>query len=132
MMTHDEAKQWIQHIMDCLIDPSISAEDVGAYFSKNYKQDANGVVLDYTRFLEHARVLKSTLKSGQVSIDKIFVDGSTIVSVHYVNATKQDDSTIRMKVIACFGIENGKIASAEELTYLMQGDAADHDLGSRV
>ncbi|EPZ49202.1 nuclear transport factor 2 family protein [Alicyclobacillus acidoterrestris] len=132
MMTHDEAKQLIQHIMECLIDPNISAEEVGAYFSENYRQDANGVVLDYKGFIEHAQMLKSTLKSGQVTIAKIFVDGSTIVSVHYIDATKQDDSTIRMKVIACFGIENGKIASAEELTYLMEGDASDRDLGSRV
>ncbi|CAM4518145.1 hypothetical protein P4H94_15150 [Paenibacillus macerans] len=132
-MTNEEARQKVQQVMEALFDPNVTAEEVGSYFNPRYVQDANGVVLDHKGFVDHARALKSTLKSGKVRIDKMFVDGQVMVSVHYVDAVKQDDSQLTMKVIACFEVdENGLFINTDELTHLVQGDAADRDLGSRT
>jgi len=131
-MNHEEARALVQRVLDALIDPSVSAEEVGAYMSRDYRQESDGVILDRRGFIEHARRLKSTLREGRAVIDKIFVDGSTVVSVHRVRATKNDGSTVQIKVIACFETKDGKVVSTDELSHLIEGSSSDRDLSSRV
>ena len=131
-MMREEARALVQRVLDALLDPSVSAEEVGAYMSPDYRQESDGVILDRNGFLEHARRLKSIVRSGRAEIDKIFVDGSTIVSVHRVRGTKVDGSTVQMKVIACFETRDGKVVSTDELSHPIEGSASDRDLSSRV
>lgn len=131
-MTHSQALDFLQRVFNALLDPKLAAEDVGQYFSDDYQQNADNILLDRQEFIEHARVLKSTLASGRIDIERILVDGATLSSIHYVDAVKRGGKKIRMKVIACYGIENNKIKWVDELTHMIEGEATDRDLGSRT
>jgi len=80
----------------------------------------------------HVRVLKSTLDNATVTFKEIAADGTTIADIHVVEARKKNGDRVRVKVIAFYTLENGKIRRIEELTYLLEGRAEDRDLGFRV
>jgi ketosteroid isomerase-like protein len=131
-MTTEEARRFLQSVFDRLFDPAASAEDVGAFFSPDYVQDVDGRRLDRGEFLNHVRVLKSTLDSATVTFKEIAADGTTIADIHVVEARKKNGDRVRVKVMAFYTLENGKIRRIEELTYLLEGRAEDRDLGFRV
>ena len=81
-MTTEEARRFLQSVFDRLFDPAASAEDVGAFFSPDYVQDVDGRRLDRGEFLNHVRVLKSTLDSASVTFKEIAADGATIADIH--------------------------------------------------
>jgi ketosteroid isomerase-like protein len=119
-------------VFDRLFDPTASAEDVGAFFSPDYVQDVDGRRLDRGEFLNHVRVLKSTLDSATVTFKEIAADGATIADIHVVEARKKNGDRVRVKVMAFYTLEDGKIRRIEELTHLLEGRADDRDLGFRV
>jgi ketosteroid isomerase-like protein len=131
-MTEQEARDFLQAGFDALFNPAVEVEQVSRYFSPDYRQDADGVILDYPGFLSHIRVLKSGLATGTVTIEKVLSDGTNLISVHYIDAVKKDQSQVKFKVIAWFTTENGKITRCDELTHLLAGDQADRDIGSRT
>jgi hypothetical protein len=49
-----------------------------------------------------------------------------------VEATKANGETIRVKVIALYTLEKGKIVRVDELTHLLKGAEADRDIGFRT
>jgi ketosteroid isomerase-like protein len=131
-MTTEEARRFLQHVFDRLFDPAASAEEVGAFFSADYVQDVDGRRLDRGEFMSHVRMLKSTLDSASVTFKQVAADGHTIADIHVVEARKKSGERVRVKVMAFYTLENGKIRSIEELTYLLEGRAEDRDLGFRV
>ena len=58
-------------------------------------------------------------------------ESDKVATIHRVNAIKHDDSHIEVQVNAFFQIKNNKIIFCDELTYLIQGEKSDRDLGSR-
>jgi hypothetical protein len=71
------------------------------------------------------------LRSASATIETLVVDGPTIADIHLVEAEKTDRARLLTEVFAFFFVEDGKIARVNELTRLVQGGAADRDLGSR-
>src|SRR5262245_41298082 len=98
-MTTEEARRFLQSVFDRLFDPAASAEDVGAFFSPDYVQDVDGRRLERGEFLNHVRVLKSTLDSATVTFKEIAADGATIADIHVVEARKKNGDRVRVKVM---------------------------------
>jgi ketosteroid isomerase-like protein len=131
-MTTEEARRFLQRVFDRLFDPASTAEEVGAFFSPDYVQDVDGRRLDRGEFMNHVRMLKNTLEGATVTFKQIAADGQTIADIHVVEARKKNGERVRVKVIAFYTLQNGKISSIEELTYLLEGRSEDRDLGFRV
>jgi len=131
-MTDQEARDFLSQVFQALFDPSVTAEAVGAFFAPDYVQIADGKELDRAGFIDHVRVLKNTLRSGSVTLEKVIASGSTIASLHVATGLKKSGATVQMKVHAFFEIENGLIRRTEELTHMVTGLAEDRDLGSRT
>ncbi len=130
-MNSIQARQFLTQVFHSLFDPTVSAEETGRFFAPNYQQHADGKVLDHAMFVEHARLLKSTLQSAAVSFGKIIASDNTLASWHIVEAVKHNGQSLRVKVIAFYELEEGLIARVDELTHLLAGEESDRDLGSR-
>jgi len=132
-MTRDEARRFLAELFARFFDPATSAEAVGAaFFSPDYVQEVDGKRLDYGAFLDHVRLIKRTLDHATVTFEHVVVDGSTIADVHVVDARKNNGERLRVKVLAFYTIEDGKIRRLEELTHQLEGRPDDRDLGSRT
>ena len=127
-----EARTFLDSVFACLLNPNIPARALALYFSADYRQEANGQILDFDQFLLHADALKATLETAFVQLEEVIVQGPRIADVHTVRATKKDGSTVRFKVIALYLIEDGKISNVRELTQMLEGQPEDEDLGFRT
>lgn len=130
--TADTARLFLHTLFEKLFDPNVSSTEVGHYFHPEYQQLVDGKCLNFSEFMDHVAVLKKTLKRGKVTFEHVLVQGDHWADIHYVDAIKQDDSHVRVKVLAFYTFKDGKINRVEELTHLESGDQHDHDLGSRV
>ena len=127
-MSREDARQFLEKVFANMFDPQAAAESLSEFFSTDYVLDADGARLDFNAFIDHARVLKNTFTSGHVRFEEILVDGPKIADVHIVEATKANGDTIRVKVIALYILEKGKIVRVHELTHLLKGVDADRDM----
>jgi ketosteroid isomerase-like protein len=131
-LTKIEARALIEGALASLLDPGQPAEALARFFTPDYVQNVDGKQLDYKGFIDHARALKKTLRSGRATIRNLIVEGGTIADIHVVEATKTDGSRIRAQVIAFYAVKDGRIARVDELTHLLEGSREDRDLGSRT
>jgi hypothetical protein len=131
-MTNEEARAFMQHVYDVYSDPKVPIDEFAAFFSPAYTQDVDGKVLNYSDFINHLGVLRSTVEKATITIQEIATNGSTVADIHIVDATKKNGEKIRLKVLAFYKVENGKFVRLDELTHLLEGSPADRDLGSRL
>jgi len=131
-LSKEEARTLIENAVSSMLDPQQDAATLSRYFASDYVQDVDGKRLDYDGFIDHARVLKTHLRSGRATIESLIVDGDTIADIHVIDAEKINGSRIRTKVIAFFSLRDGKIVRVDELTHLLDGEEEDRDMGSRT
>ncbi|MEP7456680.1 nuclear transport factor 2 family protein [Phyllobacterium sp. SB3] len=122
----------IKKVLESMLDPNAPVEQLREFFSTNYRQDIDGVTLDFTGFMAHAEDLKKSISAGSTTFEMMIVEGQTVADVHIVDAIKLNGEKIRIKVIAFYTIENGKITRVNELTHLLSGLTEDRNLGSRT
>jgi hypothetical protein len=132
IMSKEDARDFLEKVFANMFDPRVRPENLSEFFSTSYIQDADGARLDFSGFIEHARVLKGTLRSARVTFEDILVDGPKIADVHIVEATKMNGDAIRVKVLAFYRLEEGKIVKVDELTHLLKGTDTDRDIGFRT
>lgn len=131
-MSPDEAKKFIKEVFINLIENRDANEETYAkYFSTEYIQYVDGKILDYDHFVTHMKALSSIIKSAKVTFKHIIAESDKVATIHRVNAIKHDGSHVEVQVNAFFQIKNNKIIFCDELTYLIQGEKSDRDLGSR-
>jgi len=131
-MTDQEARDFLTRVFAALCDPAVSAEALAAFFAPDYVQRADGKELDRAAFIDHARILKATLRSASITLEKVVASGATVATRHLVHAQKKSGEELRFEVHAFFEIENGLIKRTVELTHIVQGEPEDRDLGSRI
>ena len=127
-----EARALIENALASLLDPHQDAESLGRYFAPDYVQDVDGKRLDFAGFIDHARVVKRSLRRARATIEHLIVDGDTIADIHVVDAEKTNGESMRAKVIAFFWVRDGRVVRVDELTHLLHGAAGDRDMGSRT
>ena len=131
-LSQKQARALIENAIASLLDPLQDAESLCRYFAPDYVQEVDGVRLDFDGFIDHARVLKTSLRWGRATIENLIVSGDTIADIHVVDGEKTNGDKIRVKVIAFFTLRDGKIVRVDELTHLLEGNHADRDMGSRT
>ncbi len=131
-MTDQQARALLSRVFGALFDPAATAEDVGAFFTPDYRQIADGKEIDRAGFIDHVRVLKDVVQSGSVTLETVIASGSKVASMHVVNVRKKTGEAVQMKVHAFFAVEHGLIRRTEELCHMVAGGEADRDLGSRT
>jgi hypothetical protein len=125
------SKSFIELVFKEVIeDLKADEEIISKYFSPSYIQHVDGQTLNYTDFVQHMMVQKTLLNDVKVTIERSIFEKEKICTVHRVDATKKDGSTIVVQVIAHFELENNKIVLCDELTHLLKGNSHDANIGS--
>jgi hypothetical protein len=117
---------------DLLFDPALAlVEAADRHFAPDYRQRTNGSWDDRAGFLEHIAHLRTVVAGGSVEVHEELFDGSRYADRHTVNVTKKDGSTVRMEVylFADFAAD-GRFRRIQETTLMLEGSAADENLGS--
>lgn len=105
---------------------------VQKYFHPEYIQHVDGKTINYDQFIQHIQALKAAVKQVKIVFEQLVTEGQTVCSNHYAHVTKADGSQSKTKVIAFLTFKDNQLIRCDELTHLLQGDAEDKDLGSRL
>jgi hypothetical protein len=69
-LTNDEARALLGEAFADLLDPSKDVETLSRYFSPTCVQEVDGEVMDYGRFLDHARAIKRSIRLARVTFER--------------------------------------------------------------
>jgi hypothetical protein len=111
----EDARSFLERTFAKLFDPLSTDRDMLEFFSPDYTQDLNGKIYTFRQFMDGVSALKATLRSSRVDFASVVASGETIAEIHVVDATKNDGSRLRFKVIAFQTLEGGRIRKAEEV-----------------
>ncbi|MFD5427429.1 nuclear transport factor 2 family protein [Streptomyces sp. NPDC127084] len=106
-------------------------EAVDRHFAPDYRQRTDGEWADREGFLEHIAHLRTVVAEGTVEVHDELYDGTRYADRHTVHVTKKDGATVTMEVYL-FGefAPDGRFRRIEEVTLMLEGAAADRNLGS--
>ncbi|MCG6499823.1 nuclear transport factor 2 family protein [Kitasatospora sp. A2-31] len=119
-------------LTDLLLTPGLALDEAAErHFAPDYRQRTDGDWADRTEFLEHIAHLRTVVVGGSVEVHDELVDGDRYADRHTMTVAKADGSTVRMEVYL-FGefAPDGRFRRIEETTLMLEGSAADRNLGS--
>ncbi|ARQ02094.1 nuclear transport factor 2 family protein [Pseudorhodoplanes sinuspersici] len=131
-MTESEVHDLLRRFFAAFTNPATKPEQFSELLSPDYIQRVDGEQLDYAGFLRHSEAVQASISSSNVTFEHIVTDGVSAASVHIAEAIKTNGKRIRLKVIAYYQFRGNRISLVDELTHLLEGDAQDRDLGSRI
>lgn len=131
MHTHEVSNLVLAALQQVVANPEHQPEQVAELFSRDYRQNVDGNLMNYEQFMQHMALLKQITRSMTVDILAIAAEGMAVLTHHVVNVEKRDGSRSKISVLAHFTVSDGRIQSCDELTRLLTGSHADSDLGSR-
>ena len=111
----EDARSFLERTFAKLFDPLSTERDMLEFFSPEYTQDLNGKVYSFRQFMDGVSALKATLRSSTVVFTSVVASGETIAEIHVVDATKNDGSHLKFKVMAFQTLEGGRIKKVEEV-----------------
>ncbi|MDR0228767.1 MAG: hypothetical protein LBI72_06865 [Flavobacteriaceae bacterium] len=101
-----------------------------SYFSQNYIQCVDGKTLLFDEFCKHIKLLKQHTLRRKLIINTIISQDDTVFTNHTVQVLTSPNKLSTIKVLAMFKVKDNKIISCDELTFLLEGDLKNKDLGS--
>ena len=116
---------------EVLEEKGYAEEKITEYFHPEYMQYVDGKTIDYPTFVLHIKKLKSTLDHVSIEFVHMIAEDNKVCSVHIARGSKVDGSEFETKVIAYMEVYEERIILCDELTFMMQGNESDRDLGSR-
>ncbi|MBK1896189.1 hypothetical protein [Chryseobacterium paridis] len=105
---------------------------INKYFSEDYQQDVDNVILDFNSFKKHIQKLKEKVSTQNVLFANIASNETSIFTKHYVTSILKNGETVKHKVFAEFTIKNNKVINCDELTILLEGNSSEKKLGSEI
>lgn len=124
------SEQLIRQMFERLTDFNRPAEEMLGLFTADYRQLVDGKELNLNDFLIHIKALRTKLSALEIKILHIVTSSDAAATIHIAKATRISGETSLIKVVAYYGIKDGKIAFVDELTHLLEGGEADKALGS--
>ncbi len=118
-------------LRDVFEKKDVDEATINRYVSPNYVQHVDGKTLNYASFLAHIKKQKQIIDSLQFSFISMLHEGKTVFSNHEVRVIKKDGKRLKIKVIAQFTVEHGRIVACDELTHMLEGNTEDEEFGSR-
>ncbi|MFI9269158.1 nuclear transport factor 2 family protein [Kitasatospora sp. NPDC052896] len=119
-------------LTDLLFTPGLDLDEAAdRHFAPDYRQRTDGRWDDREEFKTHIAHLRSVVAHGSIEVHDELAQGDRYADRHTVNATKTDGSVVRMEVYL-FGeyAPDGRFRRIEETTLMVEGAAADRNLGS--
>ncbi|KPI34227.1 hypothetical protein OV450_5983 [Actinobacteria bacterium OV450] len=106
-------------------------EAADLHFTPEYRQRTDGEWADRAEFVEHITHVRGVVAGGHVEVHEELYDGSRYADRHTAHITKKDGSTVRMEVYVFAGLApDGRFDRIEETTLMLEGSAADRNIGS--
>ncbi|MDR2224123.1 MAG: hypothetical protein LBE34_15510 [Flavobacteriaceae bacterium] len=127
-MTEQEIVQ--QSLIAMIESPIYDETIIAKYFSASYVQDVDGKTLYYPTFCKHIKTLKEITDKRKLTINHIISQDNLVFTNHTVEIINKENKYSKIKVIAMFKIENHKIIYCDELTFLMEGNEENKNIGS--
>ena len=119
-LTKAEAREFLAAAFANLLDPQQPVESLLRHYAETCTQEIDGARIDFSQFLDHARALKRSIRSGRVTFEEFIVEGERIAAVYVVETESIHGGSAKLKVIAFITIADGRIASLTELTHPMK------------
>ncbi|HEX4246986.1 MAG TPA: nuclear transport factor 2 family protein [Pseudonocardia sp.] len=122
----------VQQVLNevCFGSPDEAETAVARHFSPDYVQVTDGNRLEYKEFVEHIKHLRGVIASGTVEVHEAVRNGDLVADRHTMRATKVDGGEV---VGDCYAFTryaaDGRIVRVHELSHIITGSKADHDLG---
>ena len=130
--THNAKEAVRQALLATVCSNTVDEADIRARFAPGYVQIVDGKTLDRDGLIRHMQVQKQHIQDARINFAALCAEQRTVFTHHVVTARKHDGQTVQVQVLAQFTLnEAGQILRCEELTRLVQGSAADRDIGSR-
>ncbi|MEU7067759.1 nuclear transport factor 2 family protein [Streptomyces sp. NPDC051578] len=106
-------------------------EAADLHFTPEYRQRTDGEWADRAGFVEHITHVRGVVAGGHVEVHEELYDGSRYADRHTAHITKKDGSTVRMEVYVFADLApDGRFDRIEETTLMLEGSAADRNIGS--
>ncbi|MFD5511690.1 nuclear transport factor 2 family protein [Streptomyces sp. NPDC127051] len=117
---------------DLLFNRDITVEEAAdRYFTPEYRQRTDGEWADRAGFIEHITHVRGLVADGYVEVHEELYDGSKYADRHTAYITKKDGSTVTMEVYVFADLApDGRFDRIEETTLMLEGSAADRNIGS--
>ncbi|MGY3572267.1 nuclear transport factor 2 family protein [Vibrio paucivorans] len=128
----EKAAHFLQKLFTDLFNPQDELSIVvDEYMTEDYVQLVDGKTLNKSQFKQHLEALLDSVESISATLESVIASGNTIADIHIIDAIKKDGSAVKAKVIAFFYLRGSKVAKVDELTYIIEGNSEDKDMGSR-
>ncbi|MFI6149182.1 nuclear transport factor 2 family protein [Streptomyces sp. NPDC051109] len=117
---------------DLLFNRDITVEEAAdRHFTPEYRQRTDGEWADRAGFIEHITHVRGLVADGRVEVHEELYDGAKYADRHTAHITKKDGSTVRMEVyVFAEFAPDGRFHRIEETTLMLEGSAADRNIGS--
>lgn len=123
-------EQIIRAMFATFTDFSSSPDKLFAFMAPNYRQFVDGHEMTLADFQAHTHTLRNTLSALEINIQHIVCEGDKAATVHVARATRLSGTQSRIKVVAFYQFQNGRICLVDELTHLLDGHETDQALGA--
>lgn len=126
------------HLARVLTEVCFGTEDtypleatVARYFHPDYRQCADGEVLDHDAFVAHVRLVRARVAPGtHVVVHEALRDGARVADRHTVHVVKPDGGRVETEVFLFAELApDQRLIRIDEVTRMISGAAADADLG---
>ncbi|KOU32220.1 hypothetical protein ADK52_02045 [Streptomyces sp. WM6372] len=117
---------------DLIFNRDITVEEAAdRHFTPEYRQRTDGEWADRAGFIEHITHVRDLVADGHVEVHEELYAGAKYADRHTAHITKKDGSTVRMEVYLFADLApDGRFARIEETTLMLEGSAADRNMGS--
>ncbi|MFB7053022.1 nuclear transport factor 2 family protein [Streptomyces vinaceus] len=117
---------------DLIFSRDLTVEEAAdRHFTPEYRQRTDGEWADRAGFIEHITHVRGVVADGHVVVHEELYDGSKYADRHTAHITKKDGSTVSMEVYVFADLApDGRFARIEETTLMLEGSAADRNIGS--
>lgn len=131
-LSRAEAKAFVKKAVIYALETRGPNMDYGKYVSKNFINHVDSNTFNFEQWKQHQKDIKKKVKSmvPHFNDSEMVAEGNQVAAVYYIDLVKNDGSKLRVKDIALFRFQNGKVTYVDELTHLIKGDIKDKDIGS--
>lgn len=127
-MSAAENVQLVQRMFAAFSDLSTPLSTMEEFLTDDFYQLVDGKRSDKAGFLDHAVALRGAISALRFEFLQIFATENRAATVHFAHVVRKNGAENRIKVVAVYGLRDGKLCFVDELTHAEDADA--RELGS--
>ncbi len=127
-MNREKAEAFLDEMAKAVCDPNADSKVTDRYFTEDFVQVIDDTTIGRSQLESRLDLFRNEYSAVRFDYLSVVAEGDRIADVHLVHAKAKDGQQITIKVISLYTLRNGRISSAESLTRLVDGAAADLQL----